>query len=192
MWSPKRASVCLSSVKSWRREEHIQSTHPHYCFAGCSAAVRASTGSKSTELFTPVKIAFVLLQRPLSRRRRKKTRHPHPPQPTIDTPNEKLGRCWATLGKFITLILWWRAHTHIHTQTRECSFVQVRSLAREQFINHSVKANKLCQSNLTGKLCVGDKCAKATRQFAAVQTSVQVNLSTSAAVISSLALSPKQ
>lgn len=31
VWLPKRASVCLSSVKSWRREEHIHPLTPSRC-----------------------------------------------------------------------------------------------------------------------------------------------------------------
>lgn len=98
-----------------------------------------------------------------------KNHHHHPPQPTIDTPNEKLGGLLAYTGENHYVDF---AVAHQHTR------MLVRSVAREQCINHSVKANKLCQSNLTGKLCVSDKCEKATRQFRPVQTSVRVNLST--------------
>lgn len=99
----KTVRVCVF-IKCWIVENERNLLHP------CGLVLRvASTGSKSTELFTPVKIAFVLLQRPLSREGKEippnptthKTHNWHPPEVLT---GKKLVDEWQTLGKFIRLI----------------------------------------------------------------------------------------
>lgn len=115
----------------------------------CSVRWERQPGSKSTKLFTSVKIAFVLLQRPLSPRRggwkkyhpsnqptthKTHNRHPDPTGKLVDETKKK--------------------------NTRKIHYLDCVTQTQHptQFMNNPVEASKLCQSRLTGKIrCVSDK-----------------------------------